>query len=61
MNHLLLKGRNLFPIDLSTVWDNADGCVEKYRFNTLLHLLLMLAHAYNIIIISGVGAEVFGR
>ena len=41
---------------MSTVWENTDGCAEQYCCVTVLYLLSMLAHAYNIIIDSGVGA-----
>ena len=42
--------------DTSTIWENTDGCAEQYCSTTALYLLSMLAHTYNIIIDSGVGA-----
>ena len=42
--------------DISTIWGNTDGCVDKYCRATAMYLLSMLVHAYNIIIDIGVGA-----
>ena len=44
-----------------TLWVNTDGCAEQYWCATALLLLSMLAHAYNIMIDSGVGAPICGR
>ena len=46
----LLQNRQLLFWGLSTIWEDADGCAEKYRFTNALYLLSMLAHTYNIII-----------
>ena len=41
---------------MSNVWENTDGCTNQYRCATVLYLLLVLAHAYNIIIYHGAGS-----
>ena len=38
------------------MWENIDGCAEKYRYATVIYLLSMPSHEYNIIIDRGVGA-----
>ena len=52
----LLKNRTVLLAAMSTIWENSDGCVEKYCCATALYLLSMLAHVYNIMIGCGVGA-----
>ena len=47
--------------DLSTIWDNKDGCEEKYICDTALHLLSMLSHAYYILIDRSIGSPGNGR
>ena len=39
---------------MSTIWENSDGNVDKYRSVTKIYLLLILEQAYNIIIYHGV-------
>ena len=46
----LLKNSHLLLSDISTIWENTDGCTDKYRFATEIYLLSMLAHSYNVII-----------
>ena len=43
---------------LSTNRENIYGCAEKSIFATVLYLLSILAHTYNVIIECGVGAPV---
>ena len=38
------------------MWENINGCAEKYRCATVIYLLSTKAHEYNIIINCGVGA-----
>ena len=45
----------------STIWDNTDGCAEKYTCPTALYLLSMLSHTYNIVIYCGFGSPVHGK
>ena len=47
--------------DSSKIWENKNGCTEKYRCATVLYLLAMLEHAYNIVIDQGVGSPGYGR
>ena len=43
------------------MWENTDGCDEKYICTTVLYLLLMLDHVYNIIIGPDFGSPCHGR
>ena len=47
-------------VDMSTIWVNTVGCVEQYHCETVLYLLSMLEHSYNIIIDRVVGAPGYG-
>ena len=47
--------------DRSTIWENMDGFAEKYHLTTVICLLPMLAHAYNIKIDRGVGSTLNDR
>ena len=47
--------------DNITISENTKSCAEKYRCETVLYLLSMLEHAYNIIVDCGVGAPGIGR
>ena len=38
---------------LSTIWENTDGCAEKYRCASALYLMSVLYHFYSIIIDCG--------
>ena len=51
-----LKNRQLLFSDISTIWENNDGCAEQYIHETELYLLSMLEQAYNIMINQGVGS-----
>ena len=46
---------------MSTIWENSDGNVDKYRSATTIYLLLILEQSYNIIIYHGVQAPLHGR
>ena len=54
----LFKNRTVLFSDMSNIGENTGGCAEQYRYETALYLLLMLAHAYNIIIDRGVRVPV---
>ena len=41
---------------MSTIWENMGGFADQYRCATVLYLLSMLGHTYNIIIDHGFGA-----
>ena len=51
-----MQNITVFFYNISNIWENTDGCTEKYFYATALYLLSMLAHAYNIKIDCGVGA-----
>ena len=52
----LLKTRTLLFSYMSNTWKNSDGFEEQYFYATVLYVLSILAHAYNIIIDSGCGS-----
>ena len=56
----MFQNRKILFAYVSTIWENTDGCEDKYFCKTALYLLSMLAHTYNIIIDSGVGASGHG-
>ena len=45
----------------NTIWDNTDGCAEKYICATEIYLLSMLSHAYTIVIDSVIVAPGHGE
>ena len=57
----LLQNRTVFFAEMSNILENTNGCAEKYCCATVLYLLSMLAHKYNIMIDSDVGAPGHGR
>ena len=57
----LLKNRQHIFYDLSTIWDNNNGCDEQYICASALYLLSILAHAYNIIIDKCIRTPGHGR
>ena len=52
----MLQNRTLLSADMITIWENIYGCEEQYCCATVLYLLSMLEHAYNIIIDFRFGA-----
>ena len=57
----LLKQKNILHTTRSTIWDNTDGCYDKYIRAPALYLLSVLSHAHEIIIDSGAGAPGHGK
>ena len=57
----LLQKRTVLFAEVSTIWENTDGCTDKYHCATALYLLSMIEHVYNIMIDRGVGAPGHGR
>ena len=57
----MLQNRTVFFANMGIIWENTDAFADQYWCATVLYLLSMLAHAYNIIIDRGVGAPVNGR
>ena len=56
----LFQNRTLLFADMINIWENTDGCADQYQCVTVLYLLSMLAHAYNIITDCGVGSPGHG-
>ena len=52
----LLKQRNILYSELSTLWENTDGCAENYRCDAALYLMSMLSQAFSVIIDRGISA-----
>ena len=57
----LLQNITVLFSKIINIWENTDGCAEKYYCDTALYLLSILAHEYNIIIDRGVGELGHGR
>ena len=56
----LLQNSTVLFDDMSIIWENNDGCAEKYCCTTALYLLSMFVHTYNKIIDCDVGAPGHG-
>ena len=46
---------------LITIWENTDGCAEKYRCATALYLMSVLSQRHLIIIDRGISAPGHGK
>ena len=42
--------------ELSTIWENTDGCAERYRCATELYLMSVLSQRHSIIFDRGISA-----
>ena len=58
---VLLQNRKVFMTSKSTIWYKTYGCPEQYRCATVLYLLSVLSHAYNIVIDHRVEAPGHGK
>ena len=56
-----MQNKTVLFSDISTIWENTDGCAEQYRCETALYLLSIFTHVYNIIIDCGVVTSGYGR
>ena len=54
----LLKKHNTMSNTLITIWENTDGCTEKYICATALYLISMFPHAFHVIIDHIISAPV---
>ena len=52
----LLKQHNILSSELSTLWENTDGCAEHYRCDTAFYLMSILSQAFSVIIDRGISA-----
>ena len=57
----VLQNRTVLFSYIITIWENTDGCADQYLCATVLYLLSILAHGYNIIIYHIVVAPGHGR
>ena len=46
---------------LSTIWENTDGCTEKYRCASELYLISVMSQCYSVIIDRGISAPRHGK
>ena len=46
---------------LSNIWENEDGCVERYRCTTVLDLFYILPQAFDIVIERGISSLSHGK
>ena len=47
--------------ELSTIWENTDGCEDQYRCASALYLMLVMSQCYSVIIDLGINAPGHGR
>ena len=47
--------------ELSTIWENNDGCAEQYRCSTSLYLMSVLSQCHSIIFDQGIHAPGHGK
>ena len=57
----LLKNKKVSKKSLSTIWENTDGCAEKYRCASALYLMSVMSKTYSIIIDRGISAPGHGK
>ena len=46
---------------LSTIWENTDGCADKYRCASALYLMSVLSQRHSIIFYWGISAPGHGK
>ena len=56
-----LKKINVLTTSLSTIWENTDGCAEKYRCDSALYFMSLMSQCYSIIINRGISAPGHGK
>ena len=56
-----LKDKKLLTTSLSTIWENTDGCDEKYRCASALYLMSVISQCYSIIIDRGTSSPGSGK
>ena len=47
--------------ELSTIWENTDGCVEQYICDSALYLMSVMSQCYSIIIDCGISEPGHGK
>ena len=57
----LLKEQTLLTSTLSTIWENTDGCSEKYICASTLYLMSVMSQCYSIIIDRGISSPGHGK
>ena len=58
---LFLKEKKIMTKSLSKIWDNIDGCAEKYRCSSALYLMSVMSKCYSIIIDWVISAPRHGK
>ena len=51
----------MLTTSLSTIWENTDGCSEKYRCASALYLMSVISQTYSLIIDWGISAPGHGK
>ena len=57
----LLRNKRLLTTSLSTIWENTDGCAEKYKCASALYLMSVISQTYSLIIDQGISANGHGK
>ena len=56
-----LKKQKKLTSTFSTIWENTDGCAEKYICASVLYLISVLSQSHSIIIDQGISAPGYGK
>ena len=57
----LINNKQVLTTSLSTIWENTDGCAEKYRCASALYLMSVISQTYSLIIDRGISAPGNGK
>ena len=57
----LLKEKKVLTSALSRIWENTNGCADKYIFASELHLMSVMLQCYSIIIDRVISAPGHGK
>ena len=57
----MLKEQKVLTSTLSTIWENTDGCAEKYRCASEIYLMSVFSQCFSIIIYRGISAPGHGK
>ena len=57
----LMNQNNVLSAELSTIWQNKDGCTYHYICDTALYLMPMLSQDFSLIIDRDISATIYVR
>ena len=59
--YFIAQRKNVLATSLSSIWENTDGCAEKYRCASVLYLMSVMSQYYSIIIDQGISSPGHGK